>query len=64
MENDKFILVEDIYQNNMVFRESEIKSMADSKEFAEITFMDGHKFRVKTCVKNIWNQLSQNTKID
>ena len=59
---DRFIKVVDMFGNDLVFRESSIKSMDQSKEFATITFMDGHKAQVKTCVGNIWTQLSQNQK--
>ena len=59
---DRFIKVEDMYQNPVVFRESSIKCLDQSKEFSTITFMDGHKLQVKTPVNTIWMQLTQNQK--
>jgi len=60
--NDKFIRMEDMYQNPIVVRESDIKKLIQSKDYATITFTDGSKFQVKTHVDNIWAQLSQNSK--
>ena len=60
--NERFIRMEDMYQNPIVVRESDIKELNQSKEFATVIFMDGHKLQVKTHVDNIWSQFSQNQK--